>query len=339
MLCPGAPFAGTARSTLSDRYAANVATVSKVKARQEITGLEGQQFHLAMGNFYADMFAKKGARLHFGLSQEAQEALEQEVADVQQVACLVANLWHLWPGAEKLGRRQGEARPPRVPPRRHQLVDMGAWWSCRSCQSVLLKSSQPSHKVKLDKRVCKGAAKATSAPGLGHSLVVAAYCGTSLFFCSSCGAYSVATRHKLAGACEGAPTAAGRRALAKLLKGRRPEDSKLLEGMREVSSGRLFSQALPPGAGGPSGFPAAPPAPPPAGANALAVVAPAPPSSGRTVRQVRCGCRQGRQGWQPWRCASGKRPGSANRCLARCLWARPGPGFLLWAGPGAVLRC
>ena len=214
-------FGAMAKSTLSDPLAGHIKEVAKVKAHQDLSCLEGQELRLAIGNTWADTFAKKGARMHEGPTDHILKQVAQHVEDTKHVACLVANLWAMWPPTVKAGERKPRKKTTRKARAKHQWASSGRTWQCKVCLTFVQKKSTRLLAA-LNKRPCK--AKTLEE---GHEAVNAWVEGTRIVFCSRCGAWYSARRHKFRSSC-GAPTEAGKKARRKLVCGLHPQDGRPL---------------------------------------------------------------------------------------------------------------
>ena len=82
----GNRFAAMVKSTLSDRGARFVQATCKVKAHQDASDLTGEDKRLAIGNGFADTFAKKGAKLFVSPSLDMLQDLAGKEKNAETVA-------------------------------------------------------------------------------------------------------------------------------------------------------------------------------------------------------------------------------------------------------------
>ena len=196
MVAPKSRFGGFAREGRMGARAPK-ATV-KIKAHVDLDGLVGQDHWLAQGNHWADVWAKKGARLH-DMPTEAQEGAWKDMSEVlKQIVKLLLSLWPLWgclpKGLERTSAGPAAKKGPRVRPQ-------GQSESAKKWQR--------------------------QAAGLGHRVAWVELRGRPAMLCKLCGAYGSVRPKGLTRPCPRVPAACGAKAIkdAKLLP-RPPERPK-----------------------------------------------------------------------------------------------------------------
>ena len=184
----------------------------------------GERFR-RVGNGYADVFAKEGARRHPSLNPTELDEIDRKLDIARATLLGGAELVPLWPKVEFRGLER--VQPPRAPKDDQLYVEcdwarMGSSWRCRVCLRGSRATSKPiggpecSGRSRLDQGVLDA---------LGHS-VIAFPCSDNsfLFLRMSCKFYSSGGMVLgLGRKCATKPTECGRKDMRKLRKGQHPD--------------------------------------------------------------------------------------------------------------------
>ena len=200
---------------------------NKVKAHQSMGDLDksSTQYQIALGNKFADDFAKKA------LEQQPQlpftiETLARQAFDFASATCvLAAQLLPRWQALPKFDRDPLAGKAPLLTPGRDgnqmreqeqtTLYSRHTWifsstqgkpiWTCSVCLTF---ARDQAHKEARSGEVCPGKASKLvqvfeNSANNGHTLMASEMEGTVLFSCNRCMAYGTALPRKLLGPCEG----------------------------------------------------------------------------------------------------------------------------------------
>ncbi len=218
-------YAGLLREVVTDREWARRATVRKVPAHVSPSSLPpGPARSDAIGNGIADLSAKEAVGAHPSPSPTMQQDLESALRRAKIVVRTIAAVIQCFPPMprERMQRPPVPADGARVAVGDgHRWVFASGFWRCEVCLRLTLRQQIDGT---LAHQKCPGRRTSMNEQAMenrGHTLARTEG-AIPIIFCVRCGAWSTRRAYSLSAKCRGAPTPAGRQALARIARGYQP---------------------------------------------------------------------------------------------------------------------